>query len=78
MGCNCKRAMEFESKHGVPMEETKSQKYGRLFLRGVFFAIAIALTFILTPIIIVWSLYKLCFCKNNDLVMPRFLAKYMK
>ena len=40
MGCNCKRAMEFESKHGVPMEETKSQKYGRLFLRGVFFAIA--------------------------------------
>ncbi len=78
MGCNCKRVAEFESKHGTQMDETTPMRYARLSLRVLFFAIAIALTVVLTPIIIVWAVYKLCFGKNNDLQMPKFLAKYMK
>ena len=60
------------------MDETTPMRYTRLSLRVLFFAIAIALTVVLTPIIIVWAVYTLCFGKNNDLQMPKFLAKYMK
>lgn len=77
MGCNCKRITEFENRYGIPENETVLGKTMRYVMKFVLFAIALVLSVILTPLILIWAVYAIFF-GNNRIVLPNFLYKYMK
>lgn len=78
MSCNCKRKIELEEKYGENEELSwvyqLKQKISRIFGIMLF----IAMVVILTPIIICIIIYSVIFRKNNEVILPKFLRKYMK
>lgn len=78
MGCNCKKKIEIEEKYGE--EESASllsqaaRKIATAFAMILFIVLAIALT----PIIIILIIYAVVFRKDNNVILPKFMRKYMK
>lgn len=77
MACNCKRAQSFVEKNGIQEQENLFTKSVRLFYRITFFLIAIAIAFVVIPILIFVAIYKICF-GNNKITLPKFMRKYLE
>ena len=78
MGCNCKNVRTFEDKHGIEEEQSLLGKFNKKVIRMILFLIAIAFTVVLTPIIIVVAIYKMCFGRDNKITLPKFMRKYLE
>ena len=78
MGCNCKKINSFEEKFGVAEEESLLAKFNRLFYKMLLFTITIALSVVVIPCIVLASIYKIFWGKDNKLILPRFMRKYME
>lgn len=77
MACNCKRKIELEDKYGIEEEETILQKLNRFFIKVIFMVLAIGVTVVVAPILVIMSFYKVFF-GNGKITLPNFLSKYLK
>ena len=78
MSCNCKRAREIEEKYGEEQEENLFWKGYRFLWRIIFALILIVLAIIVTPIIIFMVLYNIVVGRENILMLPKQLRKYLE
>lgn len=78
MACNCKKAKKFEEKYGDKEYENALAKVTRYGWRVIMFTILVVLAIVVTPIMIFVAIYKIAFGKNNTIVLPKFLGKYLK
>jgi hypothetical protein len=78
MACNCKKALELQKK-GTRVRESVFEKCVRYGLKSVLFVITLAVGIILTPVIFVAAIYKLCFGDmSKPMVVPKFLSNIVK
>ena len=78
MSCNCKRAREIEEKYGEEQEESLFWKGYRFLWKIIFNLIFIVLAIIITPIIILMVLYNIVVGRENILMLPKQLRKYLE
>ena len=78
MSCNCKRAREIEEKYGEEQEESLFWKGYRFLWKIIFNLIFIVLAIIITPIIILMVLYNIVFGRENVLILPKQMRKYLE
>ena len=78
MSCNCKRAREIEEKYGEEQEESLFWKGYRFLWKIIFNLILIVLAIIVTPIIIFMVLYNIVVGRENILMLPKQLRKYLE
>lgn len=78
MSCNCKRKIELENKYGEDEEMSILGKIMQKISRFLAILIFLICTILVTPIIILMMCYSVIFRKNNDIVLPKFMRKYMK
>ena len=77
MGCNCKRAIDFEKKFGVKQEENLPTKITRYLFKIIFFVIGFALAVIAVPYLVFYAVFSIFFGKNR-IILPKFLRKYLE
>ena len=77
MSCNCKRAREIEEEYGEEQKENFFWRTYRFLWRIIFSLIFVILGIIITPIIILMVLYNIVFGRENILVLPKQLRKYL-
>lgn len=77
MGCNCKKAKNFEEKNGVKQEENLVAKLTRYGYKCVFFIIAMAFALIAAPFLVFYAIYAITF-GNNKITLPKFMRKYLE
>ena len=75
MGCNCKRRMDIEDKYGEKIEENLLEKGLRLILKVMVFALAIALSIVITPFLLIYIAYKMIFKHSTTLAMPKQIVR---
>ncbi len=78
MACNCKRIKRFEDTFGIPEEESILSKVMRIMSKVLLFLIAIGLTIVIAPCITLIAIYKIVWGKDNRIVLPKFIRKYME
>lgn len=78
MACNCKKKMVLEEKYGTKEEESLLWKLNRYIWRVIMFVIMIALAFIIVPVMIFLVIYKMVFKTEINIVLPKFLGKFLK
>jgi hypothetical protein len=76
MGCNCKNAVKI-SEANTP--ERSGVEKALLFLKKVgLFMLAISLSIVLTPIILIGIFYKMIFDGNKPITMPNKILNMLK
>ena len=78
MACNCKKKMVLEDRIGTKEEETLLWKLNRYMWRGIMFVITLLLACILVPILVFLIVYKMIFKNEINIVLPKFLGKFLK
>lgn len=78
MGCNCKKKIALEDEYGVKEEETLFGKTIRILMKTFTHLLLIVLTLVTVPVVTLMIIYTIVFKKNNRLVLPKFLGKYLK
>ena len=78
MSCNCKKANEIVEAYGEEPEKTLFEKMIGFVLKVILFLMVLILTVVIAPIIIVVAIYKICFSKDNKVVLPKVLSKHLK
>ena len=61
MGCNCKRAVTLEEDYGAPMEENLAQKAVRMLYKCLMFIIVVALSVVVSPVVMLVAIWKITF-----------------
>lgn len=77
MACNCKRKIELDKKYGTNEEMPFYKKAMSVVFKLVLMSALIVIGIVICPILFAFSLYK-AFWGNKVIVLPKFLAKYMK
>jgi len=78
MACSCKKINRFEDAFGVPEEESILGKSGRYFNKAILFLIALGLSIVIVPCVILVAIYKIVWGKDNRIILPKFISKYME
>lgn len=78
MACNCKKKMVLEEKYGTKEEESILSKVNRYIWKCIMFVLVIVLACIVVPVLIFVIIYKMIFKPEINIVLPKFLGKYLK
>jgi hypothetical protein len=78
MACNCKKGVQMEDKYGVKEDESFLVKLPRFAFKTLVFLITLVLAIVVTPIMILFVLYKLFFAKNREIILPKKLRKFIE
>jgi hypothetical protein len=78
MACNCKRGLEIQDKYGVDVEETVGEKAYRYAWKVLIAIIALGLTIVVVPAVMVLIVYSVIFGNGKPIKLPKQLSKYLK
>lgn len=78
MSCNCKRKREIEEKYGTNEDNGFWEKIWIFIIRIPFFIILTILSLAIIPIFVLYIIYKVSFTNGGEVVLPKFLGKYLK
>jgi len=78
MSCNCKRSLEIQDKYGVDVEETVGEKAYRHAWKVLIALIALGLTIVVVPAVMVLIVYSIIFGNGKPIKLPKQLSKYLK
>jgi len=70
MGCNCKRGMALEDQYGEKMEESSVWRVIRFFYKVLMFALVLVLGIVLSPVVVIYVIYKMVF-GNGGIKVPK-------
>lgn len=77
MGCNCKKINKVTEKYGMDEEKSLLYKVAVSLYRIVLFLFALVMAVVITPVIVVVAMYKICFTDDRRIVLPKPLSKHM-
>ncbi len=78
MSCNCKKTVELEEKYGDRVDESLLGKVLRFLWALMMFFVVVGLAVVIVPIMIVVIIYKIFFGDDTNIILPKFLGKYLK
>lgn len=78
MSCNCKKKIEIEEKYGEREITSLLSQAARKMAGALTIILFVAIAIVMTPIIIILIIYAVIFRKDNDVILPKFMRKYMK
>lgn len=77
MGCGCKNALKLQEQ-GVEEEESLFEKTRRRAVKVIILLLALPLSIITVPAVIIYLVYNQMFGDGKGIVIPTKLSKYIK